>query len=115
MKVYEDLRSAQHRLDGLQNGLAALVALLLLQFWLLQGVDSKRYRELAENNRIRTLSIAAPRGTLTDRNGRIMAENKPAFRIVVTMGPSGLQPFPARNDPEGIPTPPCPGAAARRR
>lgn len=89
MKIYEDLRSAQSRLDGLQNGLLALVALLLLQFWLLQGVNSKHYRELAENNRIRTLSIAAPRGMLTDRNGRILAENKPAFKIVVTVGPSG--------------------------
>jgi penicillin-binding protein 2 len=89
MKIYEDLRSAQSRLDGLQNGLLALVALLLLQFWLLQGVNSKRYRELAENNRIRTLSIAAPRGMLTDRNGRILAENKAAFKIVVTVGPAG--------------------------
>jgi penicillin-binding protein 2 len=88
MKIYEDLRSTQHRLDGLQNGLLVLVALLLLQFWLLQGVNSKRYRDLAENNRIRTLGIAAPRGTLTDRNGRILAENKPAFKIVVTMGPA---------------------------
>ncbi len=89
MKIYEDLRSAQSRLDGLQNGLLGLVALLLLQFWLLQGVNSKHYRELAENNRIRTLSIAAPRGMLTDRNGRILAENKPAFKIVVTVGPAG--------------------------
>jgi len=88
MKIYEDLRSTQDRLDGLQNGLLVLVALLLLQFWLLQGVNSKKYREMAENNRIRTLSIAAPRGTLTDRNGHILAENKPAFRIVVTMGPT---------------------------
>jgi penicillin-binding protein 2 len=88
VKIYEDLRSTQNRLDGLQNGLLVLVAMLLLQFWLLQGVNSKRYRDLAENNRIRTLGIAAPRGTLTDRNGRILAENKPAFRIVVTMGPS---------------------------
>ena len=89
MKIYEDLRSAQSRLDGMQNGLLGLVALLLLQFWLLQGVNSKHYRELAENNRIRTLSIAAPRGMLTDRNGRILAENKPAFKIVVTVGPAG--------------------------
>lgn len=88
MKIYEDLRSTQNRLDGLQNGLLLLVAVLLLQFWLLQGVNSKHYRELAENNRIRTLSIAAPRGILTDRNGNVLAENKPAFKIVVTMGPS---------------------------
>lgn len=89
MKIYEDLRSTQRRLDGLQNGLLVLVASLLLQFWLLQGVNSKRYRSLAENNRMRTLSIAAPRGMLTDRNGHVLAENKPAFKIVVTMGPSG--------------------------
>ena len=88
MKIYEDLRSTQRRLDGIQNGLLVVVAVLLLQFWLLQGVNSKKYRELAENNRIRTLSIAAPRETLTDRNGHILAENKPAFKIVVTMGPA---------------------------
>ena len=90
MKIYEDLRSTQRRIDGIQNGLLFLVALLLLQFWLLQGVNSRKYRELAENNRIRTLSIAAPRGTLTDRNGRILAENKPAFKIVVTVGPTAF-------------------------
>lgn len=88
MKIYEDLRSTQHRLEGLQNGLLVVVAILLLQYWFLQGVNSKRYRELAENNRIRTMSIAAPRGLLTDRNGHILAENKPAFKVVVTMGPS---------------------------
>lgn len=42
MKIYEDLRSTQLRLDVLQNGLLGLVALLLLQYWLLQGVNSKR-------------------------------------------------------------------------
>ena len=88
MKIYEDLRTTQRRLDGVQNGLLAVVALLLLQFWLLQGVNSKRYRELAENNRIRTLGIAAPRGTVTDRSGKILAENKPSFKIIVTIGPS---------------------------
>ncbi len=88
MKIYEDLRLTQSRLDGLQNGVLLLVAALLIQFWLLQGVNSKRYRDLAENNRIRTLSIAAPRGLVTDRNGNILAENKPAFKIIVTMGPS---------------------------
>ena len=41
MKIYEDLRSTQQRLDGIQNGLLVVVAVLLLQFWLLQGVNSK--------------------------------------------------------------------------
>ena len=89
MKIYEDLRSTQARLEGLQYGLIVVVAGLLMQFWILQGVQSRKYKELAENNRIRTLSIAAPRGLLTDRTGHILAENKPAFRIIVTMGPSG--------------------------
>ncbi|MBK5254667.1 MAG: penicillin-binding protein 2, partial [Vicinamibacteria bacterium] len=88
MKIYEDLRATQKRLDGLQNGLLLLMALVLLQFWILQGVNSKHFRELAENNRIRTLSIAAPRGILTDRNGHVLAENRPSFKIVVTMGPA---------------------------
>ena len=43
MKIYEDLRATQQRLDLVQNGLLVLVATLLLQFWLLQGVNSKKY------------------------------------------------------------------------
>lgn len=87
MKIYEDLRGLQGRLGALQY--SCVIALLALggQFWYLQAMSSKKYRALAETNRFRTLTIAAPRGPVVDRSGTLLAENRPSFRIVVTHGP----------------------------
>src|SRR6185503_7085216 len=43
------------------------------------------YRDLAENNRLRTVPIPAPRGALFDRKGRILAENRSSFNVVLTL------------------------------
>src|SRR4029079_13021164 len=53
-------------------------------FWQLQVLRGRHFRELAENNRRRMVPIAAPRGPLLDRNGRILVENRASFNIVVT-------------------------------
>ena len=39
-----------------------MMALLLLGFWKLQIVNSDRYSQMAERNRVRTIPIIAPRG-----------------------------------------------------
>ena len=53
-------------------------------FWHLQVVRGRYFRELSENNRIRAIPIPAPRGPLFDRNGRILAENRSSFNVVLT-------------------------------
>lgn len=87
MRIYEDLRGLQGRLDYVQYGIVVLMSALAVQFWYVQGVNSRKYREMAENNQFRTLTIAAPRGPVTDRSGVLLAENRPSFRIVVTPAP----------------------------
>lgn len=87
MRIYEDLRGLQGRLDYVQYAIVGLMSALAVQFWYVQGVNSRKYREMAENNRFRTLTIAAPRGPVTDRSGVLLAENRPSFRIVVTPAP----------------------------
>jgi penicillin-binding protein 2 len=50
----------------------------------LQVIDVENYRALADENRFVTVSIAAPRGVIYDRNGFQLVRNIPAFNIVIT-------------------------------
>jgi penicillin-binding protein 2 len=84
MRLYEDLRCLHRRLGIVQAAVIAAIALLLVYFWHLQVLRGKHYRELAENNRIRTVVIPAPRGAVFDREGRILVENRSSFDIVMT-------------------------------
>lgn len=84
MRIYEDLRTVQRRVGAVQAVVALALAFLLVYFWHLQVIRGKYFRDLAENNRIRALPIPAPRGPLFDRKGRILAENRSSFNVVVT-------------------------------
>ena len=84
MRLYEDLRPVQSRLAVLQGVVVVLVAVLLLQFWNLQVMRARHFRDLAENNRSRVVRLAAPRGTLLDRDGQLLVGNRPSFNVVLT-------------------------------
>jgi penicillin-binding protein 2 len=84
MRIYEDLRGLQGRLAVIQWVMVGCVALLAVNFWQLQVLRGKYYRNLAENNRIRPVPIPAPRGLLFDRNGRVLVDNRPSFNVVLT-------------------------------
>ena len=83
MRIYEDLRLVQSRLAILQAVVVLLVAALVVQFWNLQVVRARHFRELAENNRSRLVTLAAPRGALVDRNGQLLVGNRPSFNVVL--------------------------------
>ncbi len=83
MRIYEDLRVVQARLALLQSAIALVLTLLAGFFWHLQVVRGKYFKALAENNRNRSVPIAAPRGPLLDRKGRILVENRASFNVVV--------------------------------
>ncbi|MFH0936694.1 MAG: penicillin-binding protein 2 [Candidatus Daviesbacteria bacterium] len=54
---------------------------LFLRLFHLQIIQGKENRERADSNRIQIVAIHAPRGVIYDRNGKILADNKPGFRI----------------------------------
>jgi penicillin-binding protein 2 len=84
VRIYEDLRVVQGRLAVLQLLVASLIAGLGIHFWYLQVLRGNHYRTLAESNRSRQVTIAAPRGPLLDRAGRVLVENRPSFNVVLT-------------------------------
>lgn len=59
-----------------------LFFIIFLRLFHLQIVEGKINRELADGNRIQIKVIHAPRGVIFDRNGKILAANSPAFRLV---------------------------------
>lgn len=56
--------------------------LIFLKLFHLQVSLGKLNRELADSNRIQVKVIHAPRGVIFDRNGKILATNTPAFRLI---------------------------------
>jgi penicillin-binding protein 2 len=59
----------------------AVFAVLFLRLWALQVLAGDRYLAQANDNRVRTLRIDAPRGLIVDRNGRTLVENAPGTRL----------------------------------
>lgn len=57
---------------------------LFLRMFHLQVTQGKENRELADSNRIQVRVIHAPRGVIYDRNGKIVAQNDPGFRLKET-------------------------------
>jgi penicillin-binding protein 2 len=57
-------------------------AVIVARLWYLQIQQGEEYARLAENNRVRFLDIAAPRGNILDRKGREIVTNRPAFNVV---------------------------------
>ena len=59
----------------------SVLSLIVFRLWYLQGLHGTYYRNLSENNRIRTLKTTAARGSFFDRDGRLLVGNRPAFNV----------------------------------
>ncbi len=68
---------------------AGVLAGLAAWYFKLQVFDHGRYSQLAEQNRIKPRPVVPGRGNIYDRNGVLLAENVPAFRLEVTPEKAG--------------------------
>ncbi len=103
-----------------------LFAIVFFRLWYLQVLSGDQYLRQARDNRVRELSIQAPRGEILDRNGEPLVENRVA--TVVKLDPERLpvserdaaatwgQQVTSRTPaPEGQEGPADPDPATRRR
>ncbi len=67
----------------LGGGQAALLATLVGRMYYLQVIEADRYATLAEENRISLRLLPPPRGRVLDRHGRVLAENRENYRVLV--------------------------------
>jgi penicillin-binding protein 2 len=58
------------------------IAVLALRVFYLQVARNDYYSQMARENRVRYISIEAPRGIIYDRNGQELVANTPSFDIV---------------------------------
>ena len=78
-----DERPPAWKIAFLQYVIAATFLGLLVGYWRLQIGQHHQYLDLAERNRIRNLPVIAPRGRILDRDGRVLADNFPAFSVLL--------------------------------
>ena len=69
------------RSRGASLGLTVVFVLLLSAFFRTQVLRNTEYALQSEENRLREVPIPAPRGTIYDRNGKIIAENVPGYSV----------------------------------
>ncbi|HPK65441.1 MAG TPA: penicillin-binding protein 2 [Thermoanaerobaculia bacterium] len=83
MWVREERAALVGRVRLLSRLTIGLLVALAAAFWVVQVVRGSTYRELADNNRLRRLTVRAPRGTIYDRAGRVLVENAPSYNLTL--------------------------------
>ena len=83
-------RSKEERFTLLAGVALTGFALVMLGLLRLQVVDHEKYVLLSKENRVRLEVVRAPRGSIYDRNGELLADTAPSFSIV-------FRPFPVES------------------
>jgi penicillin-binding protein 2 len=73
----------QARLAVVSYVIVGMIGVLLIGFWKLQVIDSDKYSQWAERNRVRSIPVIAPRGRMLDRDGRVLVDNYPSFSVLL--------------------------------
>jgi penicillin-binding protein 2 len=82
-QVREHKQVLLQRLPRLRLLFVVLIGLVAARFWFVQAVRGDYYLELAENNRMRTVVLEAPRGLIYERQGNLLVENVPAYNLIL--------------------------------
>ncbi|MDH5423401.1 MAG: penicillin-binding protein 2 [Gammaproteobacteria bacterium] len=61
-----------------------LIGLLLMRLFQLQIIEHAHFDTLSDNNRVRLMSSNPNRGLIYDRQGMVIAENRPTFSLDIT-------------------------------
>lgn len=67
----------------LAAGVSLICAVLLLRLWIVQGLNGGKYLAEAEENRIKEVELAAPRGIIYDRQKRMLVKNRLTISLAV--------------------------------
>src|SRR5258708_24975208 len=59
------------------------LGVIFFKLFFLKILQGSYYRGLSNNNRIKTIVVHAPRGAISDRNGKSLVFNVPGFRKTV--------------------------------
>jgi penicillin-binding protein 2 len=60
-----------------------LLGILFLRLCYMQIFKGSFYDDLSQNNRLRIINVPPPRGRILDRTGIVLADNRPAYNVMV--------------------------------
>ena len=80
----KDSRQVKRRVLGGAIFVLLLSMALVARMYFLQVVQYEQHATLSENNRVHVQPIPPTRGLIFDRNGVIIADNRPSFSLTVT-------------------------------
>jgi len=81
MLIFDELKRSDPQLRLLAVVLAGGLFVLLAGLWWVQVVSAHTYESHLETQSYRTVRIPAVRGKILDRNGRVLAENRPSYNL----------------------------------
>jgi len=81
MLVVDELKKNDPQLRLVALMLAAGLLVLLTGLWWVQVVSSREYQEHLVTQAYRTIRVPAVRGKILDRDGRVLAENRPRYNL----------------------------------
>ena len=84
MKFVDDSQNLRIRLRLIQGVILLLLSVLAVRLYVLQVVNGAKYGEIAENQRIRKLTIPAPRGDILDRDGHVLVNSAPIYSVLLS-------------------------------
>jgi penicillin-binding protein 2 len=76
------------RVAALGVGALVMFAIVFFRLWYLEVLSGDKYREQANNNKVRLVREQAPRGAIVDHSGRTLVENRQA--TVIQLRPTSL-------------------------
>ena len=71
------------RLNILHNAIFFFLGLIIAALIYMQMIRGDFYRGQSLNNRIRAVASDAPRGTIVDRNGKLLADNRTSYNVAI--------------------------------
>ncbi len=83
MPIYQDNRDFKERLRWLRLVYVFLVAALIVKLWYVSVLRFDKYSTMAQRNQVRTIPLAASRGPILDREGRVLVENTFGFDLIL--------------------------------
>ncbi len=81
MLVVDELKKNDPQLRLVAMGLAAGLCILLTGLWWVQVVSAREYQNHLDTQTYRTIRLPAVRGKILDREGRVLAENRPRYNL----------------------------------
>jgi penicillin-binding protein 2 len=81
MLIFDELKRNDPQLRLLAMTLVGGLFILLAGLWWVQVVSARKYESHLQTQSYRTVRIPAVRGKILDRDGRVLAENRPRYSL----------------------------------